>query len=225
MDSPVLYLKNCNAPRIAWNVYAYSLVASLGSFVYGYNTGIIAPAIIFIRKSFTPEPSAADVGAIVSIILVGAAIGSFLSGNMADRFGRVKLMTLNSGFMMLAAVTSCLGTSARIIFVARFLLGIGVGVASVVPGLYITEIAPTHVRGRLGALNQLFGWTGVIVAYFVGYEIVNCTAGIGLCWRYMFASGGVLCVAHMVSFFPLVFYNHQFGKPIMQVPIDRKKFR
>lgn len=182
-------------PRISWHVYGYTLGASLSSLVYGYNTGIIAPAILFLPGSLTL--STFETAAIVSIILVGATVGSLVSGLLADRLGRRRVLALNNTVMLSAAVMATLGESSWLLFVSRFILGLGVGVASVVPALYITEMAPAHVRGQLGAVNQLLGWTGIIIAYFVGYEMVTCTAG-DLCWRYMFASGAVLCVFHLV---------------------------
>lgn len=183
-------------PRLPWSVYGYAVVASFSSFVYGYNTGIIAPAILFIPR--TIPLSLLATSAIVSIILVGAALGSLGAGTLADLLGRKNAMAWNNALMLVAAVTAALGTSSGALLVSRFTLGLGVGVASVVPSLYITEIAPTHVRGKLGAINQLAGWTGVIMSYFVGYEIVTCTAK-DLCWRFMFCSGAVLCVLHAVS--------------------------
>lgn len=171
-------------------------MASLSSLVYGYNTGIIAPAILFIPDSI--EMGTFEMAAIVSIILIGATIGALMSGVLADRLGRRSVLASNNVIMLGAAVLATLGESSELLVVSRFVLGLGVGVASVVPALYITEMAPAHARGQLGAMNQLLGWTGIIVAYFVGYGMVTCTAG-DLCWRGMFASGAVLCIFHLVS--------------------------
>lgn len=140
-------------PLLPWNVYGYTILASLSSFVYGYNTGIIAPAIIFIPKSI--PLTTAELSAIISIILIGAMIGSFLSGVVADYFGRRRVITWNNWMMIFAALLAAFGVESAALIVSRFLLGLGVGVASVVPGLYITEIAPPHIRGKLGAINQL----------------------------------------------------------------------
>lgn len=177
-------------------MYGYAWVASLSSLVYGYNTGIIAPAILFIPDSI--EMGTFEMAAIVSIILIGATIGALMSGILADRLGRRSVLASNNVIMLGAAVLATLGESSELLVVSRFVLGLGVGVASVVPALYITEMAPAHARGQLGAMNQLLGWTGIIVAYFVGYGMVTCTAG-DLCWRGMFASGAVLCIFHLVS--------------------------
>lgn len=182
-------------PLLPWNVYGYALTASFSSFVYGYNTGIISPAIIFIPR--TIPLTVVETSAIISIILIGAMIGSLASGVLADLMGRRRILAWNNSLMLIAAITAALGDQSYLLMVSRFVLGLGVGVASVVPGLYITEVAPPHIRGKLGAINQLNGWTGIIVSYFVGYEVVTCTAG-DLCWRYMFASGAVLCVFHWV---------------------------
>lgn len=182
-------------PRLPWNVYGYSAVASFTSFVYGYNTGMIAPAIIFIPESI--PMSIYETGMIVAIILLGAVIGSLFAGLIADALGRRRLLAWNNLVMIGSAITASLGDNSYTLMTSRFILGLGVGIASVVPSLYITEIAPTHVRGKLGAWNQLNGWTGIIVSYFVGYEVVACTAG-EKCWRYMFASGAVLCIFHWI---------------------------
>jgi major inositol transporter-like SP family MFS transporter len=140
-------------PRLPYSVYGYTLVASFSSFVYGYNTGIIAPAILFIPR--TIPLTSLETGAIVSLILVGAMLGSFFSGLIADAIGRRRTLAWNNILMLSAAVVAALGESSELLMMSRFVLGLGVGVASVVPGLYITEIAPSHVRGKLGAINQL----------------------------------------------------------------------
>lgn len=182
-------------PRLPWSVYGYAGVASVSSFVYGYNTGIISPAILFIPR--TIPLSLLATSAVVSIILVGAIVGSLVAGVLADALGRRDAMAWNNALMLIAAVTAALGVSQEALLLSRFTLGLGVGVASVIPALYITELSPTHVRGKLGAINQLAGWTGIVASYFVGYEIVSCTAG-DLCWRFMFCSGAVLCILHAV---------------------------
>jgi SP family xylose:H+ symportor-like MFS transporter len=181
--------------RLPWNVFCYTAVVSFSSFVYGYNTGIIAPAIIFIPQSI--PLSIGETGAVVSIILVGAILGAFGSGLLADAAGRRNVLAGNNALMLIAAFTGSLSESWTSLMISRFILGLGVGVASVLPALYITEVAPSHVRGRLGAFNQLMGWLGIITSYFVGYEVVSCTMG-AFCWRYMFASGAVLCIFHFI---------------------------
>lgn len=182
-------------PKLPWNIYGYTCVASFTSFVYGYNTGLIAPAIIFIPD--TIPLGIWETGAIVSIILLGALMGSFFSGLVADAIGRKRVIAWNNYLMVIAAITASLGDNSLWLLVSRLILGIGVGISSVVPSLYITEMAPPHIRGRLGAFNQLNGWLGIIVAYFVGYEVVMCTSG-ERCWRYMFASGALLCIFHFI---------------------------
>jgi major inositol transporter-like SP family MFS transporter len=83
---------------------------------------------------------------------------------MADRFGRVKMIKWNGWIVTGAAVFAALAQTAQMILINRFILGFAAGSVSVVTNLYIAEIAPSHVRGRLGAVNQLGGWGGIIGA-------------------------------------------------------------
>lgn len=199
-DSNVLPETPSDIPK---SVYGWASVVSFASFVYGYNTGMIASAIIFIPLSISMNER--EIALVVSILLFGAMIGSLLSGYMADKIGRRKTIIWNNMVMLLASLFAAFGDSVFMLTMSRFILGLGVGISSVIPGLYLTEISPAHIRGKLGALNQLNGWLGIIVSYIVGWGIASCNKNGDLCWRNMFASGAVLCILHWfltIAFLP-----------------------
>lgn len=199
-DPSALPDRPSNIPK---SVYGWAAVVSFASFVYGYNTGMIASAIIFIPLSISM--SEREIALVVSILLFGAMIGSIISGYMADKIGRRRTIIWNNMVMLLASLFAAFGDSVLLLTLSRFILGLGVGIASVIPGLYLTEISPAHIRGELGAMNQLNGWVGIIVSYIVGWGIAGCNKSGDLCWRNMFASGAVLCILHWfltIAFLP-----------------------
>lgn len=155
-------------------------VSSLNSFCLGYNTGIIAGALIFIEGDPMFEPvSSLDSGMIVSCVLAGATLGA-AGGSVADYIGRRSTQLAVASIFVLAPLGMAFAPNTWLLVVARSLSGVGVGVSSVLVNLYISEIAPAESRGRLGGWAPLMGTAGILVSYIVS---AICSVLPGGAWR------------------------------------------
>ena len=171
---------SAGANRVSGNryVYAVSAIAGLGGMLFGYDTGVISGALLFIREEF--GLSAFLQGAVVSSLLVGATIGALVAGPFADRFGRRAVLISAAIVFALGALLAALAPSAAVLIVARFVLGLAVGTASLMVPLYIAEMAPAEVRGALVNFNQLMITVGILVSYLIGYAFASAEG-----WRWM----------------------------------------
>ena len=175
---------------------AYALLiavtAAVGGLLFGYDTSVISGAILFVRKVF--QLSSAQTELAMSVVLAGAALGAAVAGYFADRFGRRPVLVVNAVIFGLFAVVTGLANGLAVFLVARFLVGMAVGVTSMITPLYIAEVAPARVRGAFVTLNQLAIVTGIVVAYYVDYLF----SGSGN-WRAMFISAVVPSVVLLVA--------------------------
>jgi SP family xylose:H+ symportor-like MFS transporter len=181
------------------------LVATLGGLLFGYDTAVISGAIGFLRQHF--ELSPAMEGWAASSALVGCVLGAALAGFLNDRFGRKKVLILAAVLFIACAIGTALPRTLEVFVFFRFIGGIGVGAASMTSPLYIAEITPARIRGRMVSLNQLAIVFGMLVVYFVNYYIAgrgdeswNVSQG----WRWMFASQNVpgLALLGLLVFVP-----------------------
>src|ERR1700739_5028727 len=161
-------------------VIGIAAVVALGGFLFGYDTGVISGALSFITTDF--HLSSFTSGLVVSAILVGAMVGALSSGRIADRFGRRPATIPAPGVFPIGAIFAAVAPSAPALVVARFVLGLGVGLASALVPVFIAEVAPPAARGRLVAVNQLLITIGIVVAYAIGYAFTSSHD-----WRAMFA--------------------------------------
>jgi sugar porter (SP) family MFS transporter len=160
------------------------LVAALGGFLFGYDTGVVSGALLFIPDDF--ETTSFTKGLIVSILLLGAMLGALLAGRAADRFGR-KPALIGAAVVFTAGIAMCaLAPTLGVLIAGRFVLGLGVGAASILVPLYVSEIAPPEQRGALVSLNQLMITIGIVCAY-----LVNWAFSASEDWRAMFAFGAI----------------------------------
>jgi sugar porter (SP) family MFS transporter len=158
-----------------------AIAAAVGGLLFGYDTAVISGAILFVRESFRLTPFQTEVA--VASVLAGCAMGAGGAGYCADRFGRKPVLIADAViFGVFALVTGMAGGLGSFV-AARIVVGLAVGVASMVTPLYIAEVAPPKVRGALVTLNQLAIVIGVAVAYLVDYLF----SGSGN-WRGMFNS-------------------------------------
>jgi MFS family permease len=139
-----------------------ALVAALGGFLFGYDTGIIGGALLFIDHL---NASSFDQQAIVGAILVGAIVGAIIAGYLARKISRRRTMFLAGIIYVVAGLGAALSQSVPELLVARFALGIAVGTASFVAPMYIAELVPKRVRGGLVTFNQLMITIGILLAY------------------------------------------------------------
>lgn len=156
-------------------------ITATGGLLFGYDTGVISGALLFITKDFAPLSSFLQ-GVIVSVLLVGAVTGAIAGGPLSDRLGRRPVVLLAAIIFAVGAIAAALAPNVLVLIFARFILGLGVGLASLVVPLYIAEIAPPATRGALVSLNQLMITIGILLSYIVGVAFTPIEG-----WRYMFA--------------------------------------
>src|SRR5215204_861435 len=144
-------------------VYVVASVAALGGLLFGYDTGIISGALLFITKDF--QLNAFLEGFIVSSLLLGAVVGAGLSGALSDRLGRRTIILVAATIFAIGAVGAGLSPNVGMLIFFRFFLGLGVGTASALVPSYISESAPTGVRGSVSSLFQVAIRIGIVVAY------------------------------------------------------------
>ena len=165
--------------------YLIAAVAALGGLLFGYDTGVISSALIFIRHVMSL--SSAMQGVVVAIALAGAAIGAAMAGYLSDRAGRRRVI-LGAGLLFIVgALISALAQGVAVLLIGRFLVGVAIGIASMLTPLYLAEISPANDRGAIVSLNQLCITAGILVSYLVGYALASAAGG----WRWMLALGAV----------------------------------
>ena len=146
-------------------VYIMASIAALGGLLFGFDTGVISGALLFIRQDF--DLNAFTEGFIVSSLLLGAMVGAGVSGALSDKLGRRMITLVAAVIFAVGALGAALSPSVEILIFFRFVLGLGVGSASALVPSYISESAPTSVRGSLSSLFQLAITIGILVAYLV----------------------------------------------------------
>ncbi len=139
-------------------------VAALGGLLFGFDTAVISGTIGLLKAQFELGPLMQ--GWVVSSALLGCIVGAMTSGTLSDRFGRKKLLVVAGGLFLISAVGSTIPSSPTMLVVARLIGGLGVGFASMLAPLYISELSPPHLRGRMVALYQFAITIGVLAAYF-----------------------------------------------------------
>ena len=156
-----------------------SIIAAIGGLLFGYDTGVISGALLYIKSDLHAGQFAQQ--AIVSSLLLGAMVGALLSGYLADAISRKWTKVLSGSVYVIGALGCAFAISAPMLIGFRFLLGISVGTASFVAPLYISEVSPPKVRGGLVSFNQLAITSGILIAYIVNFLLKDVTNN----WRWM----------------------------------------
>ena len=160
-------------------VYLAAAFAALGGLLFGYDTGVISGAELFIRKDFTLSTFALEV--IVSGVLAGASVGALAGGRLADLFGRRKLLIATAIIFATGAILCAAAPSPMILVVGRIVVGLGIGLSSSTVPVYISEVAPADARGWQVSLFQLAVTVGILFAYLVDFAFAQIQS-----WRWMF---------------------------------------
>lgn len=164
-------------------------VAALGGLLFGYDTAVIAGAIDYLQEKFALSPGMK--GWTTSNILLGCAVGAAFAGPLSDAFGRKRMLILAAVLFAVSAVWSAIPRTLTEFILARFLGGLAVGAAAIVSPLYIAEISPAHLRGRLVALQQIAIISGMVVVSIVNWIIAlqgDHAWNVEMGWRWMFGS-------------------------------------
>ena len=178
------------------------MVAALGGLLFGYDTGVINGAIGPLKAHFVLDANWA--GWATGCALVGCAIGAAIAGVLSDWLGRKKVLILSAILFFVSAVGTALPKDITIFIIYRIIGGLGVGAASMSSPMYIAEISPARIRGRMVSVNQFAIVTGFLVVYFVNYFIAlqgdqmwNQESG----WRWMFGSEALPALLLLVLLF------------------------
>ena len=177
-------------------VYFAVGVAALGGLLFGYDTGVISGAILFIKKQFSLSATLEEI--VVSSVLVGAVAGATIGGALTGRFGRRKMIILAGIIFTASALGTALAPTVGWLIAARVVSGIGIGIASFISPMYIAELVPAKVRGSLVAVNMLAITSGIVVAYMVDYAFSSSGA-----WRYMFGLAAIPSIGLIIGMWRL----------------------
>ena len=175
-------------PGVKRLVYVATAISALGGMLFGYDIGVISGAILFIQRDFSLSSGLEEI--VVSSVLLGSLVGAGVGGILADRLGRRRLLIATAVVFGLGAVAAALAPGTRWLIAARILAGVAIGIASFVAPLYISEIAPVAIRGKLVAINQVALTSGIVIAYAVDYAFAGAQA-----WRWMFGLSAVPAAA------------------------------
>ena len=173
---------NHSAPSNATNrsfVYLAAAFAALGGLLFGYDTGVISGAELFLRKDFPLSTFAMEI--IVSGVLAGAAVGALVGGRLADLFGRRKLLIATAIIFAAGAILCAAAQSPQMLVAGRIIVGLGIGLSSSTVPVYISEVAPADARGWQVSLFQLAITVGILLAYVVDFAFAQMQS-----WRWMF---------------------------------------
>ncbi|WP_303309591.1 sugar porter family MFS transporter [Hymenobacter sp. BT730] len=185
-----------------WFVYRITMVAAVGGLLFGYDTAVIAGAIGFLQANYHLSP--AMMGWIASCAIVGCMVGALFAGALSDRIGRKKVLMLSAILFAVSSIGTAMPPDLTWFVAFRLVGGLGIGIASILAPMYITEIAPAAIRGRLVSINQLGIVTGILLIYFVNAGIAGLydeAWNISVGWRWMFGSGIIPSVVFMVLLF------------------------
>src|SRR6478736_5129636 len=185
-------------------VIALSCVAAMGGFLFGFDSGVINGAVDALAKAFGTQ--AAGTGFAVASVLLGCAVGAFGAGTLADSIGRRPTMLLNAILFFASAVATGAANSASVFILARLAGGLAIGAASVLAPMYIAEVAPAHMRGRLASLQQMAIVSGLFAAFLSNDILARLAGGASAIfwggaptWRWMFWMEAVPAAAFLIG--------------------------
>lgn len=176
------------------NVFTWSVIVALGGFLFGFDTAVISGVEQKIQELF--NLSSFMHGFTISSALIGTVTGALLAGRPADRYGRKPVLFVIASLYVITAVGSALAQNVGSFILFRFIGGIGVGASSVVAPMYIAEISPAKIRGRMTAMFQFNVIFGILLAYVSNYLLRN--AGDEP-WRWMLGVAGIPSAIYLLS--------------------------
>ena len=141
-----------------------AMIVALGGFLLGFDSALISGVVPFIKGYF--DLNEIQFGWSVSCVLFGAILGNMLAGIMSDKFGRKKVLITTAMLFTISAISSALAVSFWFFVIARFIGGLGIGMAILIAPVYIAEIEPPALRGRLVSFNQLMIVIGISASFF-----------------------------------------------------------
>jgi sugar porter (SP) family MFS transporter len=168
-------------------------ITALGGLLFGYDTGVVSGALLFLQTTFGNLTSL-DKELVTSLLLVGAAVGAFGSGRLADRIGRRPVILFTAVVFVVGVLGVAFSPTLWFLIAMRFVIGLAVGAASMAVPLYIGEVAPPRARGALVSFNQLALTMGILVSFLVDYALSSSAD-----WRLMFGLATIPAVLLFVG--------------------------
>ncbi|WP_204171827.1 sugar porter family MFS transporter [Staphylococcus sp. GDY8P100P] len=204
--------------------YLIFILGALGGLLYGYDNGVISGALLFIDNDI-PLNSFTE-GLVVSSMLIGAIIGSGASGPLADKLGRRRLVLFIAIIYIIGSITLFIAPNITILVIGRLIIGLAVGGSMATVPVYLSEMAPTELRGSLGTLNQLMITIGILSAYLVNYAFADIEG-----WRWMLGLAVVpsLILLIGIAFMPesprwlLEHRSEQAARDVMKITFDNNE--
>jgi sugar porter (SP) family MFS transporter len=184
-------LNKANTPSTDYrrHVGLAASITALGGMLFGYDTGVVSGALLYVKKDFGGLSSFQQ-ELVTSLLLVGCVVGALFAGRIADRVGR-KLTVLGTALVFVVGVLLAAFTPTyAVLLIARFVIGLAVGTSSMIVPLYIGEIVPPRQRGALVSLNQLAITVGILASYLIDYGLSSAQN-----WRLMFGLAAIPAVA------------------------------
>lgn len=175
------------------HVVIASGITALGGLLFGYDTGVVSGALLFLKDDFGGLSSFQQ-ELVTSLLLVGAAVGALFAGRIADRIGRRPTVLITAVIFVVGVMLAAFAPSFPVLLTARIVIGLAVGSASMVVPLYIGEAAPPSIRGGLVSLNQLAITVGILVSYLADYWLADTKS-----WRLMFGLAAIPAVLLFVG--------------------------
>jgi len=161
-------------------IYLICLVAGLGGLLFGYDTGVISGALLFIKNAY--HLTTLEQEWVVSITLIGCLLGCSVAGWYADRYGRRKTLMLAALIFIVGALLMGYTNNLSELLIGRLTVGLGIGLASMTSPLYIAEMAPAKIRGLCVTLNQLCLVSGIFISYLVDYGFSHSANWHAMLW-------------------------------------------
>jgi sugar porter (SP) family MFS transporter len=181
------------------HVISAAAITALGGLLFGYDTGVVSGALLFLHNSFG-NLSSFHKELVTSLLLVGAMVGALIAGRVADRIGRRPTVLITAMLFIVGVLGAAFSPSFGLLIAMRFVIGLAVGSASMVVPLYIAESAPPQIRGALVSFNQLAITAGILTSYLVDYWLASSQN-----WRLMFGLAAIPAAALFVG----VYLQHE----------------
>lgn len=189
-------------------IFAIVAIATIGGFMFGYDSGVINGTQKGLESAF--DLGALGIGINVGAILVGSAIGAFVAGRMSDLIGRRGVMMLAGLLFLISSLIAGGASSSAMFIIGRIIGGLGVGAASVISPVYISEVTPASIRGRLSSIQQVMIITGLTGAFVANFALARFAGGSTAplwfdlpAWRWMFLLQALPAAIYVIALFAI----------------------
>lgn len=190
-----------------WFVSYMAFMSSLGALIWGYTFTVSNSLQSMLTTYVFPGASDIEFVFIASMPIFGAAIGSFFSGNLADVFGRRKIIIASDLLIIIDGILSVV-QNLPVFIVGRTIVGLASGMNSVLIPIYNVEIAPVQIKGTVTSIYKTFVSFGQLIGLAVGYLVADVQHGeTSQFWRFLFGLPSVLSLIRMINFFLIIRYD------------------